>query len=38
MENVIFNIISFLNDSKLYDEEQNEFSKHPLLVPFLDKK
>ena len=25
-----FRIISFLNDSKFYDEEQNKLSQHPL--------
>ena len=27
-----FSIVSFLNDSKLYDEQRNELSLHPLDV------
>ena len=30
-----FSIMSFLNDSKLYDEERKELSLHPLYTPLL---
>ena len=35
MENAFFSIISFLNDSKFYDEERNKLSEHPLLRKFV---